>query len=211
MLYLTGGGLNRKTIPKLKAHPHVGALATPASVGLSIVRSFKHWGADNGCFARPQAFTMPGYLAWLARMSPAAASCLFATAPDVVGDARATWARSELTLPAIRAAGYPAALVAQNGLEDLDVPWDAFDALFIGGDTAWKLSSAARTLTREAKRRGKHVHMGRVNSLRRLEIAFEFGCDSVDGNYLSFGPDANLPSLLRWLDCVHGAPPLPLD
>ncbi len=80
------------------------------------------------------------------------------------------------------------------------------DALFLGGDTEWKLSDHARAIAGEAKRRGLWVHMGRVNSLRRIEIAVDFGCDSVDGNFLGFGPDANLPQLLHWLETLHGQP-----
>jgi hypothetical protein len=199
MLYLTGSGINPKTTPILAAHPMIGALATPASLALNYVEPFRHWGADNGCFAQPHKFTMSGYLAWLRRMLPIANRCHFATAPDVVGDAAATWERSRPTLPQLRAAGYRAALVAQNGLEDMDVAWSEFDALFIGGDDAWKLSACAHSLVGEAKRRGKWVHMGRVNSLRRLQIAADFGCDSADGNFLAWGPDQNLPRLLRWL------------
>lgn len=155
------------------------------------------WCADNGCFGKGY----PGdtqWLAWLAKNAHAAADCLFATAPDVVGDAVATMERSLPFLPQIRALGYPAALVAQDGLEDLEVPWDEFDVLFIGGSTEWKLGAAARALTKEAKTRGKWVHMGRVNSEKRYRYAHEIGCDSVDGTYLTFGPDINLPKLLAW-------------
>jgi len=155
------------------------------------------WCADNGCFGKGY----PGdekWLGWLAKNAHAAADCLFATAPDVVGDAAATLERSAPFLPQIRGLGYPAALVAQNGLEHLDVPWDEFDVLFIGGSTEWKLGPAARGLIQEAKDRGKRVHMGRVNSERRYRYAHEIGCDSVDGTYLTFGPDINLPKLLAW-------------
>jgi hypothetical protein len=155
------------------------------------------WCADNGCFGKGY----PGdeqWLAWLAKNAHAAKDCLFATAPDVVGDASATLARSTPFLPAIRELGYPAALVAQDGLEDLEVPWDEFDVLFIGGSTEWKLGPAARDLIQQAKTRGKWVHMGRVNSERRYRYAHEIGCDSVDGTYLTFGPDINLPKLLAW-------------
>lgn len=155
------------------------------------------WCADNGCFGKGY----PGddaWFAWLRRNSTDAPTCLFAVAPDVVGDAAETLARSLPWLPRIRALGYPAALVAQNGLESLPVPWDEFDVLFIGGDTEWKLGRHARQLAREAKRRGKRVHMGRVNSARRWRYAEHIGCDSVDGTYLVFGPDANLPKLLSW-------------
>ena len=153
------------------------------------------WAADNGCFGRGY----PGdeaWLAWLAGNDPA--GCLLATAPDVVCDADATTARSLPFLPAIRALGYPAAYVAQDGLTSESCPWPEFDVLFIGGSTAWKLGPDARALMAEARRRGKRVHMGRVNSERRYRYALAVGCHSADGTYLTFGPDRNLPSLLAW-------------
>lgn len=163
------------------------------------------WCADNGCFSKGY----PGddeWLTWLASMETA--GCVFATAPDVVGDAQATLDRSLPFLPKIRALGYPAALVAQDGLEHHNVPWDTLDALFIGGTTNWKLGPHARALVAEAKARGKWVHMGRVNSRARYEYARRIGCDSVDGTYLTFGPHTNLPKLLSW---VRGADQLLIE
>jgi hypothetical protein len=202
VIYLTGSGVNPKTLPVLTRHPMIGALTQPASLHLSYVEPFKTWAADNGCFnpKASAAFTLAKYLRWLGGFRSIADRCAFATAPDVLSDAKATWERSAPTFDAIRAAGYKAALVAQNGIEDMSIEWDAFDAIFIGGDTTWKLSRHAQTVCAEAKRRGKWVHMGRVNSQKRLELAWDFGCDSVDGNYLGFGPDTNIPKLLRWLD-----------
>ena len=160
------------------------------------------WVADNGCFGKGY----PGdiqYIAWLLANRDDASTCLFATAPDVVGDAKATLKRSKPFLPVIRALGYPVALVAQDGLENLTVPWDSFDALFIGGSTEWKLGKHARNLVTEAKCRGKHVHMGRVNSDKRVQYAQAIGCDSVDGTFLTWGPDINLRKLLAWLNRVE--------
>ena len=157
------------------------------------------WTADNGCF-NDKTFTYGKWWAWLEANATDAATCVFATAPDVVGDAAATIERSRPWLPKIRMLGYPAAFVAQDGLEHLDVPWDEFDVLFIGGTTAWKLGAYVRQLVDEAKQRGMHVHMGRVNSLRRFRYAEAIGCDSVDGTYLTFGPDENLPNVMHWVD-----------
>lgn len=144
------------------------------------------WAADNGRFAAPQDYTDAGFLAWLRRMP--AESCLFATAPDVVGDAAATLVLSAPMFEPIRAVGYRVAFVAQDGLEALPVPWDDFDVLFIGGSTAWKLGEACRLIVAEAKRRGMWVHMGRVNSLRRMRYAESIGCDSADGTMLKYDP-----------------------
>jgi hypothetical protein len=147
------------------------------------------WAADNGRFSSPADYTDAGFLTWLTTMP--ASSCLFATAPDVVGDATSTLLLSAPMYHRIRAAGYPVALVAQDGLERLRefIPWHDFDALVIGGTTAWKLGEAVVELVAEAKRRGKWVHMGRVNSLKRLRYAASIGCDSADGTVLQFDPN----------------------
>jgi hypothetical protein len=178
----------------------LGQIATPS--GGSALMHGVPWCADNCVFGG----RYPGdgaFLGWLEARLAHVADCVFVVAPDVVCDAAATLARSLPMLPKIRALGFPAALVAQNGLESLIVPWDEFDALFIGGDDEWKEGSAAASLARQAHERGKHVHMGRVNSLRRLRYARDIGCDSVDGTYLAFGPDTNLPTLLYWLTALR--------
>lgn len=151
--------------------------------------------ADNGCFGKGY----PGDDAWYAWLQRLPVNRVrFAVAPDVVGDAAATTARSAPWLPKIRELGVPAAYVAQDGLEDLVVPWDDFDVLFIGGSTEWKLGGHAAYIVAEAKRRGKWVHMGRVNSAKRYAYAAAIGCDSADGTKIAFGPDVNLPIVLSW-------------
>lgn len=159
------------------------------------------WCADNGAFS--DKFDERKWWKFLLANTHAAADCLFAVAPDVVGDAAATIERSTPWLLKIRALGYPAAFVAQDGQESLPVPWDDLDCLFVGGSTEWKLGPHARALVAEAKARGKWVHMGRVNSERRFEYARAIGCDSADGTFLTFGPDVNLPKLLAWTRNNH--------
>lgn len=164
------------------------------------------WAGDNGCYAAGAAFNLTAFLAWLERRYQYRSSCLFAVAPDVLSDAQATWERSKPILPVLRRMGFKAALVAQNGLETLPLEWDAFDVLFIGGCTRFKLSHHARELVAEAKARGKWVHMGRVNSERRLRTATMWGCDSADGTYLRPAPDINFPKMIGWLDAIKRAP-----
>jgi hypothetical protein len=95
------------------------------------------------------------------------------------------------------------AFVIQNGATPDEVPFDQAEAIFIGGSTEWKLSEAAREIVVEAKHRGLWVHMGRVNSVRRLQIASEWGCDSVDGTYLAFAPDTNAHKLVDMMQEVR--------
>ncbi len=191
--------------PELARRADTGWMLTPM-MGNAPDLTGSLWAADNGCFTQPQLFDLGVYLRWLAARRPWSSTCLFATAPDVVGNARATLERSEDTLPCLRAVGFPAALVAQDGLEELEVPWDSFDALFIGGTTKWKLSEAAYSLVAEASKRGKWTHQGRCNSLRRLRAAVSGGYDSADGTYLKFGPNVNLPKMEGWLEALKRQP-----
>lgn len=196
MLYLSG-----------VVRPDMPAMITPRMGNKSP--DGQVWAADNGRYASPGDYSDSSYIAWLEKR-PDKASCLFATAPDVVGNAGATLAMSAPMYRRIRAAGYRVALVAQDGLDNLRefIPWDDFDALFIGGSTDFKLSDAAHDLAAEAKRRGKWVHMGRVNSRRRMRIAEAMGCDSVDGTYLRFRHSLGTgeAEISGWLDGLHREP-----
>jgi hypothetical protein len=87
----------------------------------------------------------------------------------------------------------------KNGCERGLIPWGEFDVLFIGGSTEWKLSRIAKQVSQQAIKRGLKVHMGRVNSYQRLEVAKDFGCSSVDGTFLTYGPDFNLRRLQSWV------------
>ena len=199
MLYLANPSTQK--IRDTMATGVLGYISTPNSSSTKQRVEGAKWCADNGCFSKN--FNEDRWWKWLQAQTPWLDSCLFATAPDVVGDAAATLALGEIWLPKIRSLGYPVALVAQDGLEDMDVPWDEFDCLFIGGTTDWKLGESVRVLTAEAKRRGKWVHIGRVNSNKRFRYsAFELQADSCDGTYLVFGPDINLPRLLKWVDGI---------
>jgi hypothetical protein len=188
----------------------IGLMLTP-NMGYTpeYARAAPRWAADTGCYSRGEQFDLGAYLAWLDGRAAFAATCLFATAPDVVADAPATLARSLPVLPLIRARGYTAAFVAQDGQEALPVPWDALDALFIGGSTAWKLGAAAAGLVAEARRRGKWVHMGRVNSGRRLLYAAAVGCQSADGTYMAFDPTRAVDQMTRWLATARAQLVLP--
>jgi hypothetical protein len=87
----------------------------------------------------------------------------------------------------------PIALVAQDGQERLPVPWDHFEALFVGGSTQWKLGPHATALIRQAKRRGKWVHVGRVNTVRRITWFKALDVDSIDGSGFARFTRARLP------------------
>ena len=150
------------------------------------------WAADNDCFQRLDA---KAYRQMLTRIQ-GLPGCLFVTAPDVVGDWRATRERWDVWRDFLD--GHSAGYVAQDGQPASLVPWDELACLFIGGTTRYKLSSEAEDLAREAKRRGLWVHMGRVNSRKRFDYARAIGCDSVDGTSYSRWRLTYLPAALGW-------------
>ena len=196
MRYLSGAV--RESV--MTAHPSLGVILTPMMGNSPDLRCVA-WAADTGCYAQPERHSDEGYLDWLDKRPRE--TCLFATGPDVVADAQATWERSRRMLPQIRELGYNAALVIQNGIEFMNVSWDSFDAVFIGGTTEWKLGLAAYEFGLEAKAHGKYLHWGRVNSLRRMFMARKAHADSADGTYIAFAPDLLLPRVCRWLDAVN--------
>lgn len=184
------------------AHPQAVAYAGPGFGRLLSPRQFSRardtaeagipWAADNDCFQRLDV----GAYCRMVDAIRTLPGCLFVTAPDVVGDWRATFDRWETWHR--RLWGLPLAYVVQDGQPSACVPWSRVSALFIGGSTEYKLSAEAERLAREAKARGLLVHMGRVNSRKRFDYARAIGCDSVDGTKFSRFRDRWLPPALQW-------------
>jgi hypothetical protein len=170
----------------------LGQMVTP-NAGNRIVPGAT-WALDNGCFS--DRWSSARWLRTLDRLA-GKPGCLFAVVPDVVGCHRETLHLWNHWWSAPMRRGYRVAFVAQDGCDFLPV---GPRALFIGGTTDWKLSRYAQRAARAAKDLGWWVHMGRVNSLRRLRLAADMGCDSVDGTLLAFGPSVHLPRLAGWLD-----------
>jgi hypothetical protein len=176
---------------------NLGLLLTPKNRNsvASIIETGLPWIADNGAFS---GFDPAGFQSFLRKITDKP-RCQFVVCPDVVADAKATLAMFDEWCWPCRRTNQPVAFVGQDGLENLTVPWYAFDAFFIGGSTEWKLSNAAMELAKTAKREGKWVHMGRVNSLKRMVYANLIGCNSVDGSSASMFGDKYIHKYCRWL------------
>lgn len=177
---------------------HIGRLVTPRSG--SVIKAGERWAMDNDAYG---AWSADRFARCLLRYQ-GIPGCLFVSCPDVVGDFAATLSRFWEWRGEIAGSGYPVAFVVQDGARPDLIPWDFLDAVFVGGSAGlveWKLSEDAARVVEAAKARGKWAHMGRVNSSKRLQIAYDFGCDSVDGSGFSKFPDAMLrrcmPTLKR--------------
>lgn len=173
----------------------LGCIDTPRQ-GKQI--DFANWDviADNGCFSNRWSFA-----SWSRWVKSLPRSVRFVVCPDVVDLSgrethEATLDRWRWFSPFIVDCGFVPAFVLQAGSSFESVPERV--PLFVGGSTEWKLGPEARDIAERASSRGQWVHMGRVNSDKRLSYAASIGCSSADGTFLTFGPDANLPRLLRW-------------
>jgi hypothetical protein len=206
MRYLVSG--STRSLARLgPLHPaRLGFLLTPAnrSSVAAILALGLPWAGDNGAYS---GLDEAAFRRMLRRIT-GVPGCLFVAAPDVVADAGATLAQFPRWAALIRSCGQPVALVGQDGAEDLPIPWESFDCWFVGGSTRWKLSQASADLCREAKRRGKHAHVGRVNSLRRLRAALDMGADTVDGSSASMWGDKYIAKYPRWIDALCAQPTL---
>lgn len=191
ILYLSGSlPANPETRRRFEALP-TGVLNTPRCTYWGVGRP---WAADNGCFQK--SWSADEWMDWLLKIPT---DSLFAVVPDVVGDHERTLELWDDYAWFVRDAGHRPAFVLQDGQQQTDIPADA-DCLFIGGSTEFKLSPEVESMTRWASGEGMWVHMGRVNSYKRLQLAKDWGCRSADGTFLAFGPDNNIGRMERWFD-----------
>ena len=187
MINLIGIGVNQiapRHIPFNVYAQHCGLLTSPRNRKnpWDAVAIGARWAADNDCYVE---YHPARILRWLEQHGAIAHTCQWFNAPDVVGNARATLFMFSIWQPIIRAYGYPVAFTLQNGMDKLEIPWAFLDAIFIGGDTAFKYSAYVRNVVRKAVELGKWVHMGRVNTINRIQYARAIGCSSFDGtNYV---------------------------
>ncbi len=187
MLILVSGAT--KTMRLLPADAPVGVMFTPANSQHKA--GGRPWAADNASF---KGFNEQRFFRMLNKLaSTPPPRCLFITAPDVVSDAPATAELFRLWEPRLRVYGWPVAFVLQDGVTVRNVPWNACECVFLGGSTGFKLSAAALTILAYAKALGKWVHVGRVNSRKRVEH-FMGLADSIDGTSVSMFSDTHLPT-----------------
>ncbi len=197
MIYLSGAPAKISAL-----ETNFGVMIQPA-MGNVIALETMPWAADNGCFARAWNFKPDEWLAWLDSKSWARETCLFAVAPDVVGNAPATLKRSQPFFREIATRGFKVAYVLQDGQTVEAIPWDEIDCIFTGGSTEFKGSAVVWQALIEARKRGKWTHNGRVNTWSRLQASRVRRYDSVDGTCLAFGPDVNFAKLKRWLNACN--------
>ena len=150
-----------------------GQLMTPLTKYADASMEF---GIDNGAYS---SFHHGRFRALLKRRGPVRERCKFVAVPDVVGNGRRTL---EVFRHFEGLDDWPLALVLQDGVEDLDIPWQEIAAIFVGGTTHFKMSQAASDLVKAAGLLEKHIHVGRVNTPDRWKHFADLGAHTCDGS-----------------------------
>ena len=142
------------------------------------------WCLDNGIFT--DKFSAGAWIDKLSSLKKHIDTCLFVAIPDVIGDCAETL--KQFSHYRSMVSDFPVALVSQDGIKEQAhlIPWDDFDCLFIGGSDEHKLGKEGGWILNEVKKRGKWVHVGRVNSISRILQFWQ--ADSWDGTHLGFMP-----------------------
>jgi hypothetical protein len=139
---------------------------------------------DNGAwgaFLRGQPWDAEAFERLVGELGTAAD---FVVVPDAVSDRAVTLERAHDWLP--RLAGLPRYLAVQDGMTwtDVDPFVPELAGIFLGGSTAWKLETLA-DWGGYAHARALRLHVGRVNSVRRIRRCGDAGADSFDGSVVS--------------------------
>ena len=161
---------------------------------------------DNGAwsaYCQGRAFNDRAFLSALRQFG---AEADWTTLPDIVAGGHASLALSLRWMRRVLDESPRALLAVQDGLAPDDVAPFLGErvGIFIGGSTAWKL----RTLPQWAalgQRQGCWIHVGRVNTVRRIALCNVVGATSFDGSSAS-----RYSITLRRLDLARRQMRLPL-
>lgn len=111
--------------------------------------------------------------------------CKYIVMPDVVSNAKKTFYNFYKYKNKYNLESHKCAYVVQDGInQDLLPSFDEIGCLFIGGTTKFKMSHTAFKLSKLAIENNIWVHVGRVNTPKRIDKWFNY-CNSIDGSGIS--------------------------
>jgi hypothetical protein len=137
---------------------------------------------DNGAWTAHQRGEQFDADAFVAVLDKLGAGADWIVVPDIVAGGLASLRFSQSWLQRVRSYGQPVLIAVQDGIDGYDVGsmLDERTGIFVGGTTAWKLRSLAKW-GQVAQDRNCHLHVGRVNSMKRIAFCAGVGAHSFDG------------------------------
>ncbi len=178
----------------------IGHLFSPGGQRGPFTREFGiPYAFDNGAFGAGDDWQEEPWIKMLEWGKLSGQNPLWALVPDVVGDRIRTLRKWDIYAPKLAAYGWPLAFAVQDGMEPSDVPAGA-EVIFVGGSTEWKW----RTVEMWCKE-FPHVHVGRVNTYRRLWQCHDAGAKGCDGTGWTRGDQTQARGIRAYLhESTHG-------
>lgn len=151
------------------------------SPGKPRVVGFVH-ALDNGAwgaFQQGQPFDFPAFERHVANHGDGAE---FVVAPDIVAGGLDSLRLSLDWLPRLASVAKRRLIAVQDGMTEADIAphLSPTVGVFVGGSTVWKLTTM-RVWGALARKHGAYLHVGRVNTIRRIRYCQDAGADSFDG------------------------------
>jgi hypothetical protein len=177
----------------------IGWLFGPAATKKTKIRKWIPFALDNDAFAAWTNNSEWDCEAWrdmIRSIKRTGMEPLWLLVPDVVSDRDATIEKWGLHHEDASKTGWPLAFAVQDGMTVDDVP-SGVDVVFVGGTTEWKWKTVPMWCSNFDR-----VHVGRVNSLRRLWTCEDLGVESVDGTgwFRDTEKGKRMVQIEQWLD-----------
>jgi hypothetical protein len=170
---------SRRTLEALRSH-RWGLFVS--ATGVLRTEGFSTYALDNGAWTAYRQGRPFDERSFLRAVDLLGAGAQFVVVPDIVCGGLASLRLSERWLPRLEGVGGRRLIAVQNGMVPTDVRHllSAEVGIFVGGDSAWKESTlpAWGKLAEETR---SYLHVGRVNTVRRIRLCHQAGAASFDG------------------------------
>jgi len=137
---------------------------------------------DNGAWTAHQQGTQFDGVRFLALLRRFGAGANWCVVPDIVGAGMRSLQFSLTWLPYVQRFTPLPLIAVQDGMEPNDVAPHLGKkvGIFVGGSTDWKVGTLLKW-GKLAKSVGCYLHVGRVNTVKRINLCLAAGADSFDG------------------------------
>lgn len=173
----------------------VGVLVGPSYWRKLKMRKWMPYALDNDAyiaFSQKKEWSAPAWREMLQWAMMTGFKPIWCLVPDVVANRQATLDNWKIYALEASKYGWSLAFAVQDGMTPKDVPNEA-DVVFVGGTDAFKFRSLPIWVEHFQR-----VHVGRVNSIRDLEICDRLGAESVDGSGW-FRDTSRMAALELWM------------
>lgn len=178
----------KSTLAKMR---EMGWSILVSAAGVLRTEGFDVWSLDNGAWSAFQQGKPFDEDAFSRAIDKVGEGAQWVVLPDIVAGGMASLDLSLKWLDRLK--GFPERLLiaVQDGMTPDDVRQylGPMVGIFLGGSTEWKLATM-NAWGQLARRRNCYFHVGRVNSLKRINACAQAGADSFDGTSIIAFPDS---------------------